>query len=483
MNVATVIEGAPDTAVAVTEPTATVTYGELRARVGALRGGLVGLGVGPGDRVGIVAGNGLVFVETYLAVVGIGAVAVALNPDSPPPELARQLAAVEAKLLVAEAAPTDQPSVERVVVADDSDPTWAELRAAAPVPVADVAADTVATLLFTSGTAGAPRAAMLTHGSLRANVDQLLAGPDRIGPDDVVLGALPCFHIFGLTVTVLLTFTAGACLVTVPRFDPASSLDLIHRQAVTIVPGAPPMWAAWSRLPEAQPAAFATVRHALSGAAPLPDDVAETMQRRFGVVVREGYGLTEASPVVTTSVGIEARRGSVGRALDGIEIRLVDAGGDDVVVGDPGEIWVRGANVFAGYWADPAATARVLTSDRWLRTGDIAVVDDEGYLYIVGSSKDLVIVSGFNVYPAEVEHVLIEHPDVAEAVVIGVPHPYSGQAVKALVVPAPGATPTEAELIAHCRAHLARYKCPVTIELVDELPRGATGKILRRILS
>jgi long-chain acyl-CoA synthetase len=250
---------------------------------------------------------------------------------------------------------------------------------------------------------------------------------------------------------------------------------------VTIVPGAPPMWIAWAGLPEVQPAAFASVRLALSGAAKLPEEVADVLERRFGLVVLEGYGLTEASPIVTTSVGIEPRRGSVGQALDGVEVRLVDGDGADVLEGDPGEIWVRGPNVFAGYWADPDATARVLTPDGWLRTGDIAVVEDD-YLYIVDRAKDLVIVSGFNVYPAEVEQVIADHPQVAEVAVVGVPHPATGEAVRAYVVPVPGATVDEATVQAWARERLARYKCPSSVLVVDELPKGMTGKVLRRVL-
>jgi long-chain acyl-CoA synthetase len=200
--------------------------------------------------------------------------------------------------------------------------------------------------------------------------------------------------------------------------------------------------------------------------------------------VREGYGLTEASPVVTTSVGIEPRRGSVGQALDGVQVRLVDDDGADVFDGDPGEIWVRGPNVFAGYWADPEATARVLTADGWLRTGDVAVTDDDGYLYIVDRAKDLIIVSGFNVYPAEVEQVLADAPGVAEAGVVGVPHEATGEAVRAYVVPTVDGADrvTEDAIVAWCRQHLARYKCPTSVLVVDALPKGLGGKVLRRAL-
>jgi long-chain acyl-CoA synthetase len=460
VNLATIIDGHPADRVALVARGRIVTYGELQRRVGAARATLAARGIERGQRIGIVGANTVDFVVAYLALLGLGAIAVPLNPESPSIEIDGELAAVGATEVLA-----------AVDTADD----------ARNVPVADMDADDVALLVFTSGTAGAPRAAMLTHGSLRANIDQVLAAPDRIGPDDTVLGVLPVFHVFGLSVALHLPLAAGARVVFEPRFDPVTTLEQLGDHGVTIVPGAPPMWIAWAGLPEVQPAAFASVRLALSGAAKLPEEVADVLERRFGLVVLEGYGLTEASPIVTTSVGIEPRRGSVGQALDGVEVRLVDGDGADVLEGDPGEIWVRGPNVFAGYWADPDATARALTPDGWLRTGDIAVVDDD-YLYIVDRAKDLVIVSGFNVYPAEVEQVIADHPQVAEVAVVGVPHPATGEAVRAYVVPVPGTAVDEAAVQAWARERLARYKCPSSVLVVDELPKGLTGKVLRRVL-
>jgi len=460
VNLAAIIDGHPDERVAFVTSAGSLSYGELRHRVDAQRAALAARGIGRGDRVGVVGANSTDFAVLYLALLGLGAIVVPLNPESPSAEIDGELAAVGAT---------------EVLAAPEPDAT------APAVAVVDMAADDVAVLVFTSGTAGAPRAAMLTHGSLLANTKQVLAAPERIGPDDVVLGVLPVFHVFGLSVTLHLPLAAGARVVLERRFDPITTLERVREHGVTILPGAPPMWIAWAGLPEIQPAAFASVRLAFSGAAKLPEETADTLERRFGLVVSEGYGLTEASPIVTTSVGIESRRGSVGKPLDGVEVRLVDADGGDVLQGDPGEIWVRGPNVFAGYWADPDASARALTPDGWLRTGDIAVVDD-GYLYIVDRAKDLVIVSGFNVYPAEVEQVIAEHPDVAEVAVVGVPHPTTGEAVRAYVVPVAGATIDEATVQAWTRQRLARYKCPSSVLVVDELPKGLTGKVLRRVL-
>jgi len=298
----------------------------------------------------------------------------------------------------------------------------------------------------------------------------------------VVFGVLPMFHIFGLNVVLGLTLAEGACVVLVQRFDPSTALDTIRERGVTVIPGAPPMWVAWSQFAEAPADAFAGVRLALSGAAKMPEDATRALRSRFGLQLREGYGLTEASPVVTSSVDGDPPVGSVGTVLPGIEVRLVDEGGDDVLKGDSGELWVRGPNVFAGYWEEPEVSAAVLTADGWLRTGDIAVVDEGGYLFIVDRAKDLIIVSGFNVYPAEVEEVLEDFPGVLDVAVVGVPHPHTGEAVKAYLVVADGVEADEEQLIAFCQARLARYKCPSKVLFVDELPRGTSGKLLRRSL-
>jgi long-chain acyl-CoA synthetase len=242
------------------------------------------------------------------------------------------------------------------------------------------------------------------------------------------------------------------------------------------------MWSSWVGLGNARPDAMATVRLAVSGAAPLEPAVRRAVRDRFGIEVIEGYGLTEASPAVTSGLGREAPDGSIGVPLPGVSVRLVDPSGEDVLVGDPGEIWVKGANVFPGYWQDDEATRAVLTPDGWLRTGDVAVVDDDGYLSLVDRAKDVVIVSGFNVYPAEVEEVLESHPAVAAAAVVGVPHPHSGEAVKAYVVVEDGVDVDEDSLVAHAARRVARYKLPSAITFVDDLPYGVTGKVLRRKL-
>jgi long-chain acyl-CoA synthetase len=494
VNIASIIEPHPDGAVALISRGRATSYGDLRSQVSAMRGGLVALGVQRGDRVALLHPNERYFVVAYLATVGLGAVAVPLNPSSPGPEIEREVAAVAAKVVfvgpVAKSAwsRVDRgkvPSLEHVVAVENDVPgsvLFEDLLASGPAPFVDVDPAEVAVLMFTSGTVGHPQAAMLTHANLLSNLDQSLAVPERLKADDVIFGVLPLFHIFGLNVVLNLALAVGAAIVLITQFDPSTALDTLVERGVTVVPGAPPIWVAWSQFREAQAASFASVRLALTGAAKMPEEAMRTLHDRFGLELREGYGLTEASPVVTTSVGGEFRPGSIGRPLPGEQIRLVDDDGDDVPLGDTGELWVKGPNVFAGYWNDPAATARVVTPDGWLRTGDVAVADDDGFLYLVDRAKDLIIVSGFNVYPAEVEDVLAEYPGVAEVAVVGVAHPHTGEAVKAYVVLEPGVDAGEDEVIAFCRDHLARYKCPSKVLFVAELPKGLGGKVLRRVL-
>ena len=495
MNLAHLIDQHEADHVALISRSRPTTYGALRDQVAHVRGGLAALGVERGDRVVLLCGNGRYFVLAYLATIGLGAVAVPLNPASPSPELEREVAKVGAKVVVLEPAAAHAwngvarsavPSVATVIATEggtiEGSVEFASLLDGPTADIVEVELGDVAALMFTSGTAGAPRAAMLSHGNLLANLEQGRSANVQIDAQDVVYGVLPLFHIFGLNVVLGLSLLRGATVVLVQRFDPSTALDTIRERGVTVVPGAPPLWLAFSHFDEAPADSFATVRLALTGAARMPEEAMKRLKARFGLDISEGYGLTEASPVVTSSAGMTIKYGSVGKVLDGIEVRLVDESGDDVVEGDSGEIWVRGANVFGGYLDDPEQTARVLTTDGWLRTGDIGTVDDDGYLYLVDRAKDLIIVSGFNVFPAEVEEVLAEHPGVAEVGVVGVPHPHHGEAVKAFVVPEPDTHLDEDQLIEWCSDHLARYKCPSKILFVDELPRNVSGKLLRRSL-
>ena len=492
MNLAHMIEPHENERVALIVQNQPVTFGDLRAQVDGLRGGLVGLGVQPGDHVALICGNGMHFVVSYLAVLGAGAVAIPLNPTSPARELEREMSKVRPTTVIVGPQGADGwvgvdrtivPSVTNVVCHDGSCGfNYENLVVSEPQPIVDVDPDSVAVMMFTSGTAGAPKAAMLTHRNLRSNLLQGLSLPTHIHGDDVVYGVLPLFHIFGLNVMLGMSLTVGATLVLVQRFDPATAADTIVRRGVTVMPGAPPIWVAFAHFDELPADTFASVRSALSGASKLSTAVSQRCFERFGIVIAEGYGLTEASPVVTSSSGVGPNFGSVGRSLTGVAVRVVDANDEDVVVGDTGEVQVKGPNVFLGYFEDPEATARVLGADGWLHTGDLAIVGDDGLLYLVDRAKDLIIVSGFNVYPAEVEDVLNLHAAVAEVGVVGVAHPHTGEAVKAFVRLEDSAIVDEETLIEHCRNHLARYKCPSKILFVDELPRNVSGKLIRREL-
>jgi long-chain acyl-CoA synthetase len=489
MNLASVLlarAGTDPNATALLTEGGPVTYGELDDRSARLTGVFLAR-LEVGSRVGIAAPNGAAFVVAYLAALRAGMIAAPFDPNAPALELTKAFATVGATIVIAAEGNVPKRGLDDydvvTLAADGSLPATTD---AGPATIAVVGDDDPAVLLFTSGTAGAPKPAVLTHGSLGANLTQVQRHPGlALTPDDIGFGLLPFFHVFGLNVALGLPLAAGASLSIIERFDPAGSLARVRDDGVTVIAGVPAVFAAWLDLSEEQAPAttFAKVRLAVSGAAALPVEVATKMHERFGVDVREGYGLTEASPIVTTAaIGGPVRAGSIGPPLPGVEVRLIDADGTDVLSGDPGEIWVRGPNVFAGYWDDPETTARVIDGEGWLHTGDLAIVDDDGWLRLVDRAKDLIIVSGFNVYPAEVEDALVEHPDVAEAAVVGVPDPKSGEAVVAFVVTCDGASPTWTELIVHLRRRLARYKLPSRIEFVAELPHNFAGKVPRRAL-
>jgi long-chain acyl-CoA synthetase len=491
MNLSHIIEGHADDSLALISRGRPTTYAALRSQVASMRGELTRLGVTKGDVVALLCGNSRYFVVSYLAAVGIGAIVSPLNPTSPAPEIESELNVVKPTAVVIEPSavpawlqiPSVTTSAVRIVISTeghsiDGAHTIDEFLNGVPAPIVEVEATHPAVYMFTSGTAGSPKAAILTHNNLLTNIRQTNIA-EHIGPDDVTLGLLPLFHIFGLNVVIGTTLAGGGCVVLVQRFDPVSAMETIAERHVTVVPGAPSMWMALAQLDHPSPNGFKSVRIALSGAAKLPEQIAHSLSARFGLQVYEGYGLTEASPVVTTAIGLEWIPGSIGRPVPGIELRIVDENGGDVLMGDSGEIWIRGENIFAGYLDDAEATARVLTRDGWLRTGDIAVVDDQGHLYMVDRAKDLIIVSGFNVFPAEVEGVLSAHPDIAEVAVVGTDHPHTGEAVRAYVVSRNGVHLDEDAIIDYCRTKLARYKCPSKVIFVDSLPRNISGKVQR----
>jgi long-chain acyl-CoA synthetase len=460
-----------------------LSWQQLDADVDAAAAGLRHtLRLRPGDRVALVLSNTPAFVTAYFGALRAGLVAVPLNTGYPAPELARLLAEADARAVLCEDSTTA--AVECAVagthraVVDPAglDAVLAGARSAGPVQPGAGGED-LAVLMFTSGTSGRPRGAMLSHRALLANLAQCAAlEPAPVRADDVVLLALPLSHIYALNAGLGMVAQAGASAVLAERFDPVETLAVVRSEGVTSIPGVPAMYLAWSGQPGLR-AALAGVRLLACGAAPLPPVVHDQLRTRTGHVVHEGYGLTEAAPVVTSTLAARRPRpGTVGRPVPGVQVRLVGDDRTDVAEGDPGELWVRGDNLFSGYWPDGSDGP---DRDGWFATGDVALADDEGDLVLVDRRKELVLVNGFNVYPREVEEVIEEHPAVAEAAVVAVPHPVTGEAVKAFVVPRPGVALQPADVTAHCAAHLARYKRPTIVVVLAELPHSATGKVAK----
>jgi long-chain acyl-CoA synthetase len=460
----------------------TVTWGELDALVDRAAAGLHARVPGRGDRVGILLPNSVEFVVVYFGILRAGLVAVPLNTAYTPPELDHQILDAATSLVVTDADHAgllDAVPDDQVVVVGGAQRSWDDLLAAGEAgDVGDAPAEgDLALLLYTSGTTGQPRGAMLTHRALLANLEQLgRIEPAVVSGDDIVLLVLPLFHVYGLNAGLGQVAWAGATAVLAERFDPVETLALVHDQHVSNIVGAPPMFVAWSMLPDLEES-LASVRLAVSGAAPLPPAVLSHVLESTGHHIFEGYGLTETAPVLTSTLCSEvAKPGSVGRPIPGIEIKILDDDGDEVDEDDPGEIVVRGRNLFSGYWPDGEGGP---DTDGWFRTGDIAYADPDGDLFLVDRTKELILVSGFNVYPREVEQVLEAHPDVHEVAVIGVAHPYTGETVKALVIPRKGTSPSAEELIEYAARRLARFKCPTSIELVTELPHSLSGKVAK----
>ncbi|MFT7474728.1 MAG: long-chain acyl-CoA synthetase [Verrucomicrobiales bacterium] len=477
MNLATIIEEHEPSRVALIDGEVSVTYGELRAQAAAVRKVLTDHGVGPDDRVAVPSGNEPMFIAAALGALGVGARVIPMKPTNPIPELDRKLASIRPTVMLVceEAAWTFDHAA--TIEAPLIDMRTIDLDTTAP-PIVDRAADDIAFMMLTSGVSGNAKVAMLTHGNLEwAQLAVTENAEGGLVADDVTLGCLPFAHIFGLNTILLTSLRVGATLVVQRRFDVDDSLRLVKEHGVTVLAGAPPMWRRWSLI-DADQDTFDSVRLAISGAAALPIDVFNDMFERHRLVVEEGYGLTETSPVLTTSRGFAVRAGSVGKVIDGVEMLLVEQDGTPVEIGDAGEIVVRGPGIFAGYFDDAEASGQVLTADGWFWTGDVGVFDDDGYLFLVDRVKDIIIVSGFNVYPAEVENVLIEHANVRGAVVVGGANLETGETVIAHVI----ADVDAAELDAFARARLSRYKCPTEFHLVDELPVAPTGKLIRREL-
>jgi long-chain acyl-CoA synthetase len=467
-----------------------LSYAELQAAAASATSLLSSLGVEPGDRVGIMLPNVPAFPIAYYGTLGAGAIVVPMNPLLKSREVAYYLGDSGAKVVFAwhaaagEAAKGAAEAGARVI--EVTDPLLAgPLAGVAPAPASvgrvkgagEVGGDAV--ILYTSGTTGRPKGAELTHANLTRNAELTATTLLKTGSDDVVMGCLPLFHVFGLTCGLNATVMAGGTLTLLPRFDPGKALEIIERDKVTIFEGVPTMYAAMLHHAAERPD-VSSLRLCVSGGAALPVEILRGFEKAFDCVILEGYGLSETSPVASFNHPDKVRKpGSIGTPIEGVEMRVVADDGAEVPRGEIGEIAIRGHNVMKGYWGNPEATA-VAVKGGWFHTGDLARVDEDGYYYIVDRKKDLIIRGGYNVYPREIEEVLYEHPDVAEAAVIGIPHDELGEEIGAAVTLKPGATAAPADLRAFVRDRVAAYKYPRHVWIVAGLPKGPTGKILRR---
>ena len=466
---------------------------DLELSYSALEGGsrhVAGLlgqkGIGPGDRVGLMLPNVPHFPFLFYGALRLGAVVVPMNPLLKEREVGFHMADSGAKLLfawhqfgAAAQAGAEAAGAECVLV----EPGVFEQQVGAAEPVADVAdredSDT-ALILYTSGTTGTPKGAELTHGNLRSAAQVSVDLVDS-GPETVTFGALPLFHVFGLTSGLNSCVRVGGMLTLLPRFDPAKALEIVERDTVNTFLGVPTMYAAMLHEPSRSERDASSLELCVSGGAAMPVEVLRGFEEAFGCKVLEGYGLSESTAIASFNRPDRERKpGSIGIPVPDTEMKLVDDDGNEVAQGEIGEILVRGPTVMKGYWNRAEATAETLSPDGWLKTGDMARIDDDGYFFIVDRKKELVIRGGFNVYPREIEEVLYEHPAVREAAVLGVPHASLGEEVAAVVVLREDVPATPEELRDYVKARVAAYKYPRRVWLTDELPKGPTGKILKR---
>jgi len=476
----------------------TLSFRELDRAADRVASALASLGVAPGDRVGIHLDNRPEFVEAYQGVMRAGATLVPANVMYTADELehifrdsgvvavfvrhdlAHKIHAIRGKL----------PALRHVVEIGGRDRPdsvdFEDMKATASGKRPDVAVDphALAFIQYTSGTTGKPKGAMVSHANVLAVIDNTMDMPGMVEvvQHDVMLLVLPLFHAYALNLAMNRAFLLAMPFVLVSRFDAARVFELIERHRVTTFYGAPPMYFGFVNTPGLEKYDVSSLRAAFSGAAPLPVVILERFRERTGVEICEGYGLSETAPSLTSNAaGPVKKPGSVGPAIPGVELRLVDGEDRDVAPGDVGEVVARGPNVFRGYWNREQETAESLRGG-WFHTGDLARVDADGYYFIVDRKKDMIIVSGYNVYPIEVENVLLRHPKILDAAVVGVPNDYQRESVKAILVTRPGESVEAAEVIEYSRAHLAAFKVPRVVEFRSELPKNATGKVLKREL-
>ncbi|GIL36128.1 long-chain fatty acid--CoA ligase [Phycicoccus sp. DTK01] len=462
-----------------------VTYAQLHGMAAKVAGTLRENGIQPGDRVAVILPNVPAFPVVYWGILLAGGIVVPMNPLLKSGEIDYFFTDSGAKIafvwpdFVDEAVKGAQNSGTRVVTTGAMGPEDFEGGTPVPEPTPREDDDT-AIILYTSGTTGRPKGAELTHSNIHLNAMRSAQVIQQMTADDVVMGCLPLFHVFGLVVGLNAATISGASLALIPRFDPQAAVEVIEKERVTIMQGVPTMYAAILNHPSSDGMDASSLRTCASGGSAMPLEVMKAFEEKFGCVILEGYGLSETSPVASFNMPDKERKpGTIGVAIPGCEMRCVDLDGNEVPVGEVGEIAIRGDNVMKGYWNKPEATAEAIP-DGWFRTGDLATMDDEGYFTIVDRKKDMILRGGMNVYPREVEEVVYQHPDVLEVAVVGLPDDLLGEQVGAAVALREGSTATPEDIIAFTKERIAAYKYPRKVWVVDALPKGPTGKILRR---
>ncbi len=465
---------------------ATMTFAQLDDASARFAGLLAARGFQPGDRVGVMLPNVPYFPVAYYGILRAGGVVVPMNVLLKGREVAFYLEDSGAKLLFAwhefgeEARPGAQAAGAELVEVAPRDFMQAIMAAEPRAQLAGVADEDTAVILYTSGTTGKPKGAELTHANLYGNAKTKVETLIQLRDGDVILGALPLFHSFGQTAAMNAGMMAGVCLTLLPRFDPVKALQIMERDRVTVFLGVPTMYSAMLAVPAGERPDTSSLRTCISGGASLPVEVLRAFESQFGVAILEGYGLSETSPVASFNHPDRERKpGSIGTPIRDVRMKVVDPDDRELPAGEVGEIVIQGPNVMKGYWKRPDATAEAMRGG-WFHTGDLAKVDDDGYFFIVDRKKDMIIRGGYNVYPREIEEVLYEHPAVAEAAVVGIADVTLGEEVGAAVALKAGAEASPEELQAFVKERVAAYKYPRHVWLVPELPKGPTGKILKR---
>jgi acyl-CoA synthetase (AMP-forming)/AMP-acid ligase II len=468
----------------------TITYGSLLEQIRQTAAGLAARGIKKGDVISLWSPNVPEWPIVFFAIVKLGAIVHTSNPVSTPDELAFQLNDGNAKMLFtvgaladkAKAAIAESKKPIELFTIDETPgiPSLASIAIDEDPPAVTIdPANDLCVLPYSSGTTGLPKGVMLTHRNLVAQLNQI----DSIESVDTpaLLGVLPFFHIYGMVILVMHGLMRGSTIVTMPRFEFEPFLKVLQDWPIVTAHIVPPIVVALGKHPAVDNYKFPRLRFLFSGAAPLGPELTDAVEKRLNVKIRQGYGMTEASPATHYTVAGTERSGTAGRLMPSIEMRMIDPEtGKDVPSGQPGEVWVRGPNVMKGYLNNPEATARTVDADGWLHTGDIGIADDEGYLTVVDRLKELIKVKGFQVAPAELESLLLKHPQIADVAVIPVADERCGEVPKAIVVKRDSLTADE--VIAYLEPKVAHYKCVKHVAFVDAIPKSPSGKILRRVL-